>query len=64
MSSANGAPPPSRAQPDLREEVDVIEAGDRIPAVRASTCDGGVFDLGSFAGKGVLFIYREASTGG
>jgi peroxiredoxin len=42
----------------------VIEAGDRIPAVRASTCDGGVLDLGSFAGKGVLFFYPEAFTGG
>jgi peroxiredoxin len=42
----------------------VIEAGDRIPAVRASTCDGGVLDLGSLTGKAVLFFYPEASTGG
>lgn len=42
----------------------MIEAGDRIPAVRASTCDGGVLDLSAFAGKGALFFYPEASTGG
>jgi peroxiredoxin Q/BCP len=40
----------------------VIEAGDRIPAVRAATCDGGVLDMGSFAGRGVLFFCPRAFT--
>jgi peroxiredoxin len=42
----------------------VIEAGDRIPAVRATTCDGEVLDLAAFAGKGVIFFYPTASTSG
>ncbi len=42
----------------------MIEAGDRIPAVRAATCDGEVLDLTAFAGKGVLFFYPKAGTSG
>ena len=63
-AETSGSPQASRSWCDRREERDVIEAGDRIPALRAATCDGAVLDLASFAGRGVVFFCPEVATAG